>query len=39
VELAHTFWEYVDYGFGHDEDLADKILKALTEFASKKEGK
>jgi hypothetical protein len=39
VELAYTFWEYVDYGFGHNEELADKILKALTEFASKKEGK
>lgn len=37
LELAHTFWEYVDYGFGHDERLADAILKTLTEFASTKE--
>ncbi|CAB4158658.1 hypothetical protein UFOVP711_17 [uncultured Caudovirales phage] len=39
LELASTFYEFVDYGFGRDEELADKILKALTEFASKKEGK
>jgi hypothetical protein len=39
LELAHTFWEFVDYGFGHDEEFADKILKALTEFSTKKEGK
>jgi hypothetical protein len=39
MKLADTFWGVIDYGFSQDEDLADKILKALTEFASKKEGK
>jgi hypothetical protein len=39
MELADAFWGVIDYGFSQDEDLADKILKALTEFASKKEGK
>ena len=38
-ELASVFWSIIDFGFGYDEELADKILKALTEFASKKEGK
>jgi hypothetical protein len=39
MELTDAFWGVIDYGFSQDEDLADKILKALTEFASKKEGK
>lgn len=38
-ELASGFWSIIDFGFGYDEELADKILKILTEFASKKEGK
>lgn len=39
LELADCFWGVIGYGFSHDEDLAETILKALTEFASKKEGK
>ena len=33
LELADYFWEVIDFGFGHDEELGDKILKALTEGA------
>ncbi len=32
--LVNELWGFVDYGFGYDEDIADAILKALTEGAN-----
>jgi hypothetical protein len=39
LELADYFWNCIDFPIAFKEDTDIKILKALTEFASKKEGK